>query len=840
MNDIRRLFILGDAHINSAGAGAWDRIIEDINQYDPHAVLILGDLSGGKDTGSNAALAFSTRTLNRLRAPWLSVIGNHDLQSTDFSTDEEAVASMLRHFGRPEPWFEADFGPLAVIGLSNTRWRQNQEQPNEVVIVPEQMAWLRRQLANIADRPVLILSHVPPLGSDLLLMPELHARVGNGYLNQNHQPGQLMQIVWENPNILFWFSAHNHLGQHYRSAISQRLGAWFVHTGAAVGTRDGYRHSRVLEIGSRGFLLRTFDHGLRKFDSTLDFRHEVPLARIVAGRKRLAGQRFVPYDPETMRQEWRDGSDPEHERFVFLSDAHGKEDLFPVQERIIEWARRQVIRHSPDRLVLGGDLTHQPSPSQAATFLKRLAPGSTPTYYLPGNNEGPEFGLAADAKSTVEFTHGCRAGKNRVFFLETTSREQAGQALEEFLSLAPPRQSCLVFAHFPPQAIAGQAMELLSRREAHTHWVCGHAHTGKTQAGDNWTVYYCGGLDPVKVRGSRPEILVLDWDGDRPRIQRLPVPAGVLLPPTPRRLDLGLSCSKNPAEEILKAGLDNKIAALQFKLPKRPEPKLPSRQALALAERHRREIPGSFLSVHLPGAGNSNGDLNLKALDDCLDWGECLGVDDFTIHLPAVPVARMFNLGQEYLANGWAAECLDFYRLLASRTIAGGAGLSIENIYNKNRCPDTEEVLSSRPWHLTRFIDQLRGSLLAHGLPRRDVERTGILLDVGHAFRDVKVSKLLGLADWIGQTGEYLQLAHIHQVGNNGKEKINHQEVGNPHGPYINFQGVFDLLDEHVAKPIPLLIEVRDLAPALASWRILRNFDDARTFMLGAGPNPGE
>ncbi len=310
MDSTTRLVVLGDPHINVCDEDVWLEAVEDINALKPDIVLVVGDLTGyGPEIGTPDAVRKAVAILDRMDAQWLSVLGNHDLEAGMFAHDEDAVSATLVLLKRREPWLCQDVGPLRVIGLSTTQFRANHPFPHEVYFGPEQLDWFAQTLDEKPDRPVLVLAHVPPICSGLITMAELHGSIGhNAFANQNHAPGTIMRMIREHPNILFWFSGHNHLGQHYRDALTVRLGVHFVHTGV-IGrhSRDHYRHSRVVDLGADGFRIRTFDHVRRDFDPDLDYVQSAPLARLMEYRHSIRGLRMVPTNPATMYQGLEDG-----------------------------------------------------------------------------------------------------------------------------------------------------------------------------------------------------------------------------------------------------------------------------------------------------------------------------------------------------------------------------------------------------------------------------------------------------------------------------------------------------------------------------------------------------
>jgi hypothetical protein len=121
--------------------------------------------------------------------------------------------------------------------------------------------WLRTTLAENRRRPTFIFSHAPVMGSGLRVLQSIHLMCPNAWLNHTDEPERFIEIVKHNPQIKLWFSAHNHLGQWYPDSLARVNQCTFVHTGV-IGdvTRDGCRHSRLVEFDAAGFVLSTIDH----------------------------------------------------------------------------------------------------------------------------------------------------------------------------------------------------------------------------------------------------------------------------------------------------------------------------------------------------------------------------------------------------------------------------------------------------------------------------------------------------------------------------------------------------------------------------------------------------
>ncbi len=831
-----RLVILGDPHIGASDVGLWEQTIEDINDLQSAMVLITGDLTGyGPACGTSAATRRAARILDGFHAPWVSVIGNHDLQAAEFLSDDAAVASFLQAVKRDTPWFRRDIGPVTVLGLSNTMHRRNPVMQQEVVFEDDQMNWFETQLTALGDRPVIVVAHVPPISSGLLTMLELHSQGGNAVANQNHEPGRILRQVWQHPNVIAWFSAHNHLGQHYRDAISVRLGVHFIHTGVAGPvTRDGYRHSRVLDIKNDQLEIRTFDHTIRRFDETLTYNEPHRLTDLVAWRRRMLGRR-QPHDPVCMRQGPGPNSPPPDAiRFAWLCDSHAVKTLHPCQRRVFEWVLRETRAQTLDALVLGGDITHQADMDQAETVLTALSPGKTPLLMLPGNNEGPDL-----ASRLVKTHKGIQSPgicarlpwPGHAFALGTCDRESRHTAIRQLTRQLPERGVALVLSHFPPDTTEIACLNSRLRSGLHIDWICGHIHEstmtdqpslieGSDPLTDHrcgsLTVISCAGLDPVKTRGTPPEILIADWDGKHLSFERRYTPAGILAAPPrypPNPFGMASSVSVVP---LLEQALAHGIDAVQCQTVCGIGPSLDT--ACETAMRFRERFPDGMLSLQLPVCDGSSRMTSGQA-DTRLVWAERMRVNDLAVMLPSIPVSD-FEADRTAKTGGrthWQKDLLE----LAEKALRIHAGFSLINPLNASRVSPAQERLGGRPDHLLALVSWLRAALADRGYAKETTERIGVCFDVGNAFRDPVVSKRHGLADWLQRLAPVVRSVRIHQVIPTGHGLEDMHPIDNLYGPRINFAGLLPVIRELLPPGTPILIAGSEPAAILESRRLL-------------------
>lgn len=268
-----RFCAIADCHFSVTTTFADQGVIEDINKLAPEFTLVLGDISGWPGAGGPEMTQRAVKLLKGLRMPWRNIIGNHDIENKNVPSDRDNVILWLRAHGYKLPWHREDRGPLTFLMLSTERFREHRVQPHEVFLTTRQLAWADEELRKCGRRPVVIGCHAPVLGSNVAVNAELHVPAGNAYVNQNHLPGQVMDLCNRHKNVLFWFSGHSHLSQGEPQAIACTLGIHFVHVGTTSPeqTRPLKRHSRVVDVELNRVVIRTFDHDKRAIDESLDF-----------------------------------------------------------------------------------------------------------------------------------------------------------------------------------------------------------------------------------------------------------------------------------------------------------------------------------------------------------------------------------------------------------------------------------------------------------------------------------------------------------------------------------------------------------------------------------------
>ncbi len=263
-----RLVVMGSLGVAPKAMFELEEAIYDINQLDPDVVMVLGDLG-------NVSQGFDDvrKTLQRFNGTVVPAIGDRDLTVETCGTDEENIELFLNAFDLVRPYYAYEQSNILFVTLSTERHRSHEWQCAEVFLGDEQLSWFQETLASNPSTPTIVQCHAPVFGTKVPIDVDVHVRATNAYVNHNHDPECLLEIIRQHPQIVLWFSGHVDLSQGHVNSICVHGGVRFVHVGthSSEKARDGARHSRVIDIQPKSICIRTFDHARRQIDSSYDY-----------------------------------------------------------------------------------------------------------------------------------------------------------------------------------------------------------------------------------------------------------------------------------------------------------------------------------------------------------------------------------------------------------------------------------------------------------------------------------------------------------------------------------------------------------------------------------------
>lgn len=244
-------------------------IAQDISALEADTVIIVGDYGYWDGFGSYEVFSDIENAFRKVKCrQFLPLLGNHDVQfeaGEVYMKKGTVAANYQQAFGQAPENRLLDFGSFQILCI------HMEPQPKEdfcflyeCYVSDAHIEEIRRMLRE-NDKPTIIIAHAPPVGTDLLTVPMTHVRAANAYMNQDHGYEKFRDLTREFRQIILWFSGHYHIGHSYPDSMAIRDDlAYFVTGSASSGTRDGLRHTRIIEEKDGVLTVLTYDHDLKR------------------------------------------------------------------------------------------------------------------------------------------------------------------------------------------------------------------------------------------------------------------------------------------------------------------------------------------------------------------------------------------------------------------------------------------------------------------------------------------------------------------------------------------------------------------------------------------------
>ncbi|WP_346354031.1 metallophosphoesterase family protein [Azotosporobacter soli] len=223
VQDYQRIVVLGDPHYptrpqNTDAALSLELVeakqnaVDEINSWDDVAlVVVVGDIVAAQ--GTEEEYAEARGFIERIKKPVAVIPGNHDLiyrdepnvkgklQRAAAKEREMKVERFKTAYGLEEVYYSKKVGDYLLLFLAPDR----ADSKYLCEISEEQLAWLKKTLAENAALPTLIFFHAPLAGT----LADYNKEVNT--VNFIAQPkAKLDAIIESNPQIVAWVSGHTH------------------------------------------------------------------------------------------------------------------------------------------------------------------------------------------------------------------------------------------------------------------------------------------------------------------------------------------------------------------------------------------------------------------------------------------------------------------------------------------------------------------------------------------------------------------------------------------------------------------------------------------------------
>lgn len=270
-------------------------IADDINNLAPDAVILLGDYGYWDGFGTYDVFSEVEKEFKRINCEYfVPVIGNHDVQN---EAGERLIKAGTvgknyeKAFGiKPENQI-LEFEKFRIFCLHTEVQKKGDFYfEYECYISDETLDTVKKELDKYPDKPVIMITHAPPAGCGLITVPMVHVRAANAYLNQDHGYEKWMNLARDYRQIVMWFSGHYHMGHCYNDSSVVTDGIAYFTTGSPTsGTRDGQRHTRIVDADNAKIEVRTFDHDSKKLFENPDYVFDLNKKRDNKQDKELTG-----------------------------------------------------------------------------------------------------------------------------------------------------------------------------------------------------------------------------------------------------------------------------------------------------------------------------------------------------------------------------------------------------------------------------------------------------------------------------------------------------------------------------------------------------------------------
>jgi len=468
------------------------------------------------------------------------------------------------------------------------------------------------------------------------------------------------------------------------------------------------------------------------------------------------------------------------------------------QEQVFLWALSKVEETKCDGFVYVGDVTACGSTDAIMRYRRETEKLSCPVLNVPGNSDlRNEYTAPVLERFLMNYQKGLNIGEYslvgfdtaRGFISETEQKRLLGLKLQK---------NVLFFSHQGPGRMTKESEDFLiswfSNLQAFGHeilcWAFGHIHYYEENQFAGVPTVCMRALDPDKCIGGKPQLLVIQVEGNQ-------VSYGEEI------FDLGLPChwteeEKNDFMDHLGITLYHPEIDIPFAIEhqvKNLEIRNNRPAKIEDIQKWRQAVPDSTLSLHLP---HLNGLEFREQFHQGVQYALDLKVDMITVHPPAVATPDMFQDGElfEQLADVMAQEL----KPLAD----AGVDLLFENSHTSF---ETQKDPYGRKYGCSPV--ELMGWKFAieERLQRKGY---GYRLDIGHARNNVPLSEDYPLGRWYGLIGPEAHGYHLHQTIKKDGKFANHYPITGFDNDFVAFDGFLCMWNLQKINHGIMILEIRE------------------------------
>lgn len=496
-------------------------------------------------------------------------------------------------------------------------------------------------------------------------------------------------------------------------------------------------------------------------------------------------------------------------KIVLMADLHLSDHTGTPEEAALDWALNLANSMATDVVLCLGDVTACGSADAAMRYGQKAGNVNCPVLNVPGNSDVRMPSTAPLLERCFsDHDKGCHIGD--IHFVGINTAQGRILPAERARLQAVEASGCLfIYSHHSPAHLDQDSREFMrqwidemrgSGRRV-LMWAYGHIHRFMLDEFQGVPTMSVRALDPNKCIGGAPQIIVMDWNGER--LEWTEKCFDEALPVAWSREEraeftdwLGITCYDVPRD--MSAAISHGIRHIEWR---------GVREEHMNMIREWRRAGGQSFSVHMPSIGYDGGVRGQPGFQACAVGAVQSGADMITLHPPYVLNQRMLSGDEtfERLADAMSG---------ALKPVAeAGIDILVENSHTKfGTGSDTmQREFGCAPIEVMTWRQALE--------ERLGRETCGFRLDVGHARNNVPLSQDYPIGKWYALIGSQVHGYHLHQTILDADGRMhNHHPITGMDDGLISFDGFLWAWHTGRLRHAPLILEIREGEGAVATW----------------------
>ena len=480
-------------------------------------------------------------------------------------------------------------------------------------------------------------------------------------------------------------------------------------------------------------------------------------------------------------------------KFAVMCDMHLPECTDAVQYDYLYYAIDNIKKEGVDFLIVNGDISATGEDIAFKVLKEKLA--GVKYVAVLGNSD-----VRSGDRCSEKYKSRIICADRNIYIINTAFDHISEP---DKIALSRAEDDDIIVMHHSIEALSAESKTFMislleSKKILLIH---AHSHGFRDYACGKSRVVCARALDPEKSIGAPPAITYFNVDGTDIAFHEkiFPISADRVLG---FKNYIGMSCFDN--NNSIRYAIKRKICNIELKFYDSEHEK----ELLALVKEWRAE-GGNSLSIHMPNISLiHNGIKNVDKWKYAIEFAEKCNANALTLHPPRNTLLEVYDNKD---------ELSEFY-LKSLCELRTDVKIGFENLHmNKNEVAGNNRGYGYIPEEILLLSEAVNKSF--------GYERTGVVLDVGHARNNAPYNSKFTLGMFFASVGKYITAYHIHQVIRTDGRLHNHCAIENWFGPMISYSAFFKAWEKGQINKAPVFFEMRsieDVEKSMDAFNLLK------------------